>query len=240
MDKEGIFMRKVCCVLLAFMLSSLQLTALAEPFATPVRHVNQSSRDEMWAVIISRIAPQLGAKPQEKWSVSRCREVADLFENAGFIITDEVKDELYRKPRDHRWYANEAWMQLIESQFGREWYWSLTDMAFYAQAKNSAGLIADRYLLPDDTTPPLEEMLTLFRQEIARTPSMATDPPEGYHIVARLMDWAGAVRWELCAYPDLGVEFPQPAYAMSYIIEDGAFTVDDYRLLTAAPDDFKK
>lgn len=222
-------MRKVCCVLLALMLASLQFPALAEPFATPVRHVNQASRDEMWAVIINRIAPQLGAKPQEKWSASRCREVVDLFEDAGFIITDEVKDELYRKPRDHRWYASEAWMQLMESQFDREWYWSLTDMYFFAQAKNNAGLIADRYLLPDDATPPLEEMLALFHQEIAQTTSMATDPPEGYHIVARLMDWAGAVRWELSAFPSLDVQYPRSDFQLSYNTETAAYEFSDLR-----------
>lgn len=227
-------LKKLSALLLVLL--CLTASALAEPFVTPVRHADQDTRDEMWALIINRVAPQVGVKPQEKWSAKRCREVTDLFEDAGFIISDEVKDELYRKPRAHRWYATEAWKMLIESQFGREWYWSLTDIHLFSQAKRNAGMITDRYLLPLPGDPSLEDMLTFFRKEIAAKPPMTTDPPEGYHFVARLMDWGGAVRWELWAYPDLGEEFPRSDFSMTYFLEQNTFTVDDYRLRNALTD----
>ena len=229
-------LKKLSALLIMLLALTLCASALADCFATPLRHGNQDFRDVMWQIIIHDVAPQVGAQPQEKWSAARCREVVDLFEEAGFTITDEVKDELYRTPRDHRWYASEAWMILMESLFDREWYWSIADMNLFAQAKANAGMIVDRYLLPDAATPSLEEVLALFRQQIALHPAMADDPPEGYHMVARLMDWGGSVRWELCAYPDLDAEFPRADYAMTYHIGDRTFTMDDYRLRNALSD----
>ena len=207
----------------------LTASALADTFVTPLRHTNQDIRDEIWTLIAERIAPQVGKDPQEKWSASYCREVVDLFEHAGFIISDEVKDELYRTPRTHRWYASEAWMKILESQFDRQWFWSLTDIVLYEQTMCSAGIIVDRYMLPDDTTPPLSDMVELFRQQIAQMPAMPGDPAQGYHIVARLMNWGGFVRWELQAFATLEDKFPRDAFSMSYSIKDRTFEMHDWR-----------
>ena len=222
-------LKRTIALLVSLTLFLPLIPALAEPYVTPIRHDNQSFRDEMWMIILRRVAPRVRAEPQEKWSASRCRQVVDLFEDAGFTITDETKDEMYRKPRAHRWYASEAWTYLLESLFGREWLWSVTDMAYFGETKTSAGLMTDRYLLPDSAAPALDDMVSLFRQEIARQPASADDPPQGYHIVARLMDWNGAVQWMLFAIPDLEAEFPRDVFVLTCNVQTGSISFEDRR-----------
>lgn len=137
-------MKRTMAYILCFLLLLNVNAALAVGRVTPEVPAKPEIRLTFGAWVENTLVPYLQQTVQEKWSAKRCREVVDMVEAGGFPVADKWKDVLYRTKRKHRLHGSEAFLYIVNSQYGENWEMTVEDFAWMQDMELAAGLLPEK------------------------------------------------------------------------------------------------